>query len=259
VRRAPSDHQRCSFAFAACFGIAAGRILFAPVKEIKDILERVSEFSPQERAILATVVDVRGSGYRLPGARMLILENGDTFGMISGGCLEADVLERAKKVLKSGDSEIFTYDTTTVEDSVFSLNMGCRGVVRILLESIGPNSILIEYLRRIRNDRKSRTIATLIGTERGSEVVAGGRLFLSEGEFESEGLPEFLGDRDAMRNECSRFERDGRGYGFQAADRSFSFRCRRRCCSARGDRFATRLGLHSDGPSSGVSQSRSIR
>ncbi len=46
---------------------------------------------------LATVVDVRGSSYRLPGAKMLILEKGETFGTVSGGCLEADVLERAKK------------------------------------------------------------------------------------------------------------------------------------------------------------------
>src|SRR5215204_2210814 len=101
------------------------------MKETKEILERVSAFGADERAILATVVDVRGSGYRLPGARMLILENGHTFGTVSGGCLESDVLERAKKILQSGRAEIFTYDTTNEENSVFSLNMGCRGVVRI--------------------------------------------------------------------------------------------------------------------------------
>ncbi|MEP6850469.1 MAG: XdhC family protein, partial [Acidobacteriota bacterium] len=65
-----------------------------------------------DRAVLATVVDLKGSGYRLPGARMLITENGDTFGTVSGGCLEADVLERAKRVLKSGYAEVFVYDTT---------------------------------------------------------------------------------------------------------------------------------------------------
>src|SRR6476469_5126403 len=106
------------------------------MKEIKEILDRVSGFGPDEKAILATVVDVQGSGYRLPGARMLILENGETSGMISGGCLESDVLERAKKVLQSGRSEVFVYDTTQEENSVFSLNMGCRGVVRILLEQV---------------------------------------------------------------------------------------------------------------------------
>ncbi len=124
------------------------------MKEIKEILKHVSALADGEKAILATVVDVRGSGYRLPGARMLMLENGDTFGTVSGGCLEADVLERAKKILKSGQSEVFTYDTTGDEDSVFSMNMGCRGVVEILLEPIGKDSALIAKMRAAYQNRE---------------------------------------------------------------------------------------------------------
>src|SRR5512140_471062 len=117
------------------------------MKEIREILERVSKFADGECAVLATVIDVRGSGYRLPGARMLILTSGETFGTVSGGCLEADVLERAKTVLQTGAAEVFTYDTTADETSVFSLNMGCRGVIRILLESVGRESPLVGKLR----------------------------------------------------------------------------------------------------------------
>ncbi|MFT3743996.1 MAG: XdhC/CoxI family protein [Pyrinomonadaceae bacterium] len=125
------------------------------MKEIKEILKHVGNLAEGEKAILATVVDVRGSGYRLPGARMLMLENGDTFGTVSGGCLEADVLERAKKVLKSGVAETFTYDTTGDENSVFSLNMGCRGVVDILLEPIGKDSEIITKMRGAYESRES--------------------------------------------------------------------------------------------------------
>lgn len=124
------------------------------MKEIREILNRVSAFRDGERAILATVIDVRGSGYRLPGARMLILANGETLGTVSGGCLEADVLERAKKVLVTGRSEVFTYDTTENEDSVFSLNMGCRGVIEISLEQIDRNSPLIAEMRTAYEDRE---------------------------------------------------------------------------------------------------------
>ena len=67
------------------------------MKEIQEILKKTSNFATDEKAILATVVDVVGSGYRRPGARMLIDENGYSIGTVSGGCLEADVLERAKK------------------------------------------------------------------------------------------------------------------------------------------------------------------
>ncbi len=125
------------------------------MKEIKEILERVSAFADGEKAILATVVDVRGSGYRLPGARMLMLADGRTFGTVSGGCLEADVLERAKKVLASGQAEVFTYDTTENEDSVFSLNMGCRGVIQILLEPVSKDSPLISEMRAAYDNREA--------------------------------------------------------------------------------------------------------
>ena len=45
--------------------------------------------------VLATVVHVRASAYRRPGARMLILPSGERIGSISGGCLEGDVSRKA--------------------------------------------------------------------------------------------------------------------------------------------------------------------
>lgn len=125
------------------------------MKEITEILRSVTALADGEKAILATVIDVRGSGYRLPGARMLMLANGDTFGTVSGGCLEADVLERAKKVLGTGRVEVFTYDTTGDENSVFSMNMGCRGVIEIRLEPIGKDSALIEKMRSAYESREA--------------------------------------------------------------------------------------------------------
>ena len=123
------------------------------MKEVSEILRVVSGFRAGERAVLATVIDVQGSGYRLPGARMLMLPDGKTFGTVSGGCLEADVLERAKKVLETGGPEVFTYDTTADENSVFSLNMGCRGVIQIRLEPVGKNSDVIAKMRAAYEDR----------------------------------------------------------------------------------------------------------
>jgi len=124
------------------------------MREIQEILNRVSNFAEGESAILATVIDLRGSGYRLPGARMLMLADGETIGTVSGGCLEADVLERAKKVLATGRAEVFTYDTTENENSVFSLNMGCRGVIEISLEPIDKDSPLIAEMRIAYEERK---------------------------------------------------------------------------------------------------------
>ena len=86
---------------------------------------------------------------------MLMLANGDTVGTVSGGCLEADVLERAKKVLATGQAEVFTYDTTGDENSVFSMNMGCRGVIEISLEPVGKHSPLIGEMRAAYESREA--------------------------------------------------------------------------------------------------------
>ena len=147
------------------------------MKEIKEIIKRVSAFAAAERAVLATVIDVRGSGYRLPGARMLIRADGESFGTVSGGCLEADVIERAKRVLATGDAEVFTYDTTADETSVFSLNMGCRGVIRILLETVDNKSPIIANLNESYHERKQIAAAVVVASEV-SGVRVGGRVFL---------------------------------------------------------------------------------
>ena len=104
-------------------------------KELQEILQKLQEIPQSQPTVLATVVDVRGSSYRLPGARMLIDENGNSLGTISGGCLEADVLERARKVLQTGFPQVITYDTREDENSLFGLQMGCNGVIRVLLET----------------------------------------------------------------------------------------------------------------------------
>lgn len=144
------------------------------MKEIREILKEVAALPDGGKAVLATVVDLKGSGYRLPGARMLIKANGDATGTVSGGCLEADVLERAKRVLATGKAEVFTYDTTADENSVFSLNMGCRGLMRILLEHVDSTSEIISALSKSRGERRWITAAVIIG---GADNI-GARSFL---------------------------------------------------------------------------------
>ena len=148
-------------------------------KEIQQIIEKLNSLPDGEKAILATVVDVEGSGYRRPGARMLIDQNGYGIGTVSGGCLEADVLERAKKVLQTGEATVITYDTTSDENSVFGLGMGCRGIVKILLEPIEKESDFIEFLSVCVNRRLPGNIATLINPH-ATELKIGWRLFENE-------------------------------------------------------------------------------
>ncbi len=92
-------------------------------------------------AVLATVVRVRGSAYRRPGARMLIDADGRTEGMVSGGCLETDLADRARDVLRAGTSETVVYDMRSPDDIVWGLGLGCEGEIRVLLEALDPGAV----------------------------------------------------------------------------------------------------------------------
>ena len=103
--------------------------------EIAAILKAL-ELHRGEPAVLGTLVSVEGSSYRRPGARLLCLADGTHCGSISGGCLEEDLKEQARQVLASGAARTVTYDTTTENDLVWGVGLGCQGIVRILLERL---------------------------------------------------------------------------------------------------------------------------
>lgn len=110
------------------------------MKEFKTILDTYREVDLSTRkAALATVVQVKGSSYRSPGARMLMLDNGRWVGSISGGCLEGDALRKARKVIMSNTAQTVTYDTSNDDDNQLGIGLGCNGIIDILIEPINPN------------------------------------------------------------------------------------------------------------------------
>lgn len=106
-------------------------------------------------AVLATLVGVEGSSYRRPGARLLLSADGRRIGAISGGCLEADLVERAHAVRARGVAEAVTYDTTAENDLVWGVGLGCHGVVRILLEPIAEPPTWAAALRAAAGARRT--------------------------------------------------------------------------------------------------------
>ena len=106
-----------------------------------------------ERCALATIVSVEGSAYRGPGARMLVTESGMCMGTISAGCLESDVAEHAKRVVRTGHSKLVEYDNTAASDEMaWGLGLGCNGIVQVLVEPLAAGSRHIELLRRSRQE-----------------------------------------------------------------------------------------------------------
>src|SRR5579863_843392 len=106
-------------------------------------LELLLERAPlnDEPKVLATVVATAGSTYRKPGARMLIMADGNCLGLLSGGCLEADLKLHAEEVLINGIPRAVEYDMRGPDDILFGIGAGCEGAMRVLLEPAGNGSL----------------------------------------------------------------------------------------------------------------------
>jgi xanthine dehydrogenase accessory factor len=101
-----------------------------------EVLAAAREALASERsAALATIIDVRGSAYRRPGAKMVVPEGEGGIGSITAGCLEDEVRSLAGEVLADGDPRVETFDLMG-DDDVWGLGVGCNGVIDILLEPL---------------------------------------------------------------------------------------------------------------------------
>lgn len=94
--------------------------------------------------VIGTVIETDGSSYRKPGAMMLINSLGQYFGLLSGGCLEADIMRQAKKSLDTGRNQIIQYDMRDEDDLAWKLGIGCGGLVRILLQPLSEENNYLE-------------------------------------------------------------------------------------------------------------------
>lgn len=134
------------------------------MKEINDIITAYDQAQQQGRqTALATVVQVEGSSYRRPGARMLIREDGRLTGAISGGCLEGDALRKALLVMARQQPMLVTYDTMDEDDAKLGIGLGCNGIIHILIEPVVPaqENNPIELLRKITAHRQQAVLITL--------------------------------------------------------------------------------------------------
>lgn len=152
------------------------------MKEIKDIIAaQLQAQSVGKKTALATVVQVEGSSYRRPGARMLVTEDGMLTGAISGGCLEGDALRKALLAINEQKNKLVTYDTTDEDDARFGVQLGCNGIVHILFEPINPADPMnpIALLRQLQAERKHMILCTLFSMDQrtlqpGTQFLYGG-------------------------------------------------------------------------------------
>lgn len=155
------------------------------MKETRDIIAAFAmaqQQQKQKQAALATVVHVEGSSYRRPGARMLITDDGQLTGAISGGCLEGDALRKALLVMAQQKPMLVTYDTMDDDDAKFGVGLGCNGIIQVLIEPINPAqpNNPIQLLEAVMAKRQKAVLITLFLLNRKKDPQQGTCLLLTE-------------------------------------------------------------------------------
>ncbi len=135
-----------------------------------------------KQTALATVVQVQGSSYRRPGARMLVTEDGQLTGAISGGCLEGDALRKARLVMHQQKAMLVTYDTTDDDDAKLGVGLGCNGIIQILIEPVFPENTAhpVALLKSFLSKRQNAVLVTLFSLESRTGQQPGTCLFVPE-------------------------------------------------------------------------------
>lgn len=146
------------------------------MNELASILARYREEDRRlHDAVLATVVHVRGSAYRRPGARMLVFGDGARIGTISGGCLETEVARKAWWWTDEG-ATVRVFDSS-VEDAARDFGLGCNGVITVLLERASTPSALsmLGFLDERQRRGEACIVATVIRCDEASDFTTGDR------------------------------------------------------------------------------------
>jgi xanthine/CO dehydrogenase XdhC/CoxF family maturation factor len=122
---------------------------------------------------LGLLVETVGSTYRKPGALMLIAANGDSAGLLSGGCIEGDLAEYAHSVIETGTPRFVTYDTRGGDDLVWGLGLGCEGAMHILLIRVGPQNDWqpLEHLGAALIEHRPTAVGIVIESDRSDSPV----------------------------------------------------------------------------------------
>lgn len=128
------------------------------------LLEYYLNHSDKLNWVLVTIVSKEGSSYRSPGAIMLVNSLGQSHGLVSGGCLEANIVLHAKKVFDNEQAHFVVYDMLEEDGYAAELGVGCKGKIGVLLQYITPelNHLLAGLFKRMQMGEASYLQQTFI-------------------------------------------------------------------------------------------------
>lgn len=102
---------------------------------MREILDDIDRWRAAGKAVVvARVINVEGSGPRLPGSAMAVNSDGEVAGSVSGGCVEGAVVTEALDILASGERRRVTYGFS--DDEAFAVGLTCGGTIHLFIEPL---------------------------------------------------------------------------------------------------------------------------
>jgi xanthine dehydrogenase accessory factor len=102
---------------------------------MRDLLDDLDRWRAEGVPVaIARVVDLDGSGPRLPGAAMAVNARGEVVGSVSGGCVEGAVVTEALEVLETGGRKMVTFGFS--DDDAFAVGLTCGGIIHLYVEPL---------------------------------------------------------------------------------------------------------------------------
>lgn len=119
-----------------------------------------------EPVALATVVATWHSAPQPPGATMLVAADGTVTGSVSGGCVEADLYERARRVLTTGAPELIRYGIS--DDDAYAVGLTCGGVLDVFVERVDPGVLPgLDAVAAARRAAQPAAVVTCVAADAG--------------------------------------------------------------------------------------------
>jgi xanthine dehydrogenase accessory factor len=125
-------------------------MLMSRLKEFRTIMNSIkSVWKKDKKAAIVMLIGVNGSAYRLPGTKMMMAEDAEMVGTISGGCLEGDIYGYAEKAIQDATPMLKTYDLS--DNEIWSLGIGCKGSLEIFILPTKKDDAFWEETDRLLN------------------------------------------------------------------------------------------------------------
>jgi xanthine dehydrogenase accessory factor len=140
---------------------------------MRDILPELEAWRAEGRPFaLATVVKTWGSAPRTAGSRMLVSTDGRIAGSVSGGCVEAAVIESAQETLKSGAPRLLTFGVA--DETAWAVGLACGGTIEVFVEV--PSPAVLDAAQALLKADEAAVLPTIV---KGPASALGTHLVLS--------------------------------------------------------------------------------